>query len=341
MKGILSLVDGQLGQLDRWYFAYHCLRNRHAPAMFHQGWGSQEAIDALNASWASPRPASLPVIKWDDEWLASGQGFAVRNGRFRTPADTKYLPHESHTAYFRFVQPHGVESHDVVLLTPASREAGVEARMPIARDLAMKGISTVLLESPFMGRRQSPRQIGTMLSHFSDFLVLSAASIEEARSLTAWLCRQPFSSVCVAGISKGGDLATVAGLRSPENVKVVSIVGPHSGVPVLLEGLLGTLCDWDLLQRSSGSSKPVRQHVAEVFEQTSLERLPLPGPGKRLITIGARNDRYVPASSLTRMQTHWGPHADVRWLPGGHVSSIAERGHLVNTIVEALTPRRL
>jgi hypothetical protein len=29
------------------------------------------------------------------------------------------------------------------------------------------------------------------------------------------------------------------------------------------------------------------------------------------------------------------------WLPGGHVSSIAERGHLVNTIVEALTPRRL
>jgi hypothetical protein len=41
------------------------------------------------------------------------------------------------------------------------------------------------------------------------------------------------------------------------------------------------------------------------------------------------------------MQTHWGPHADVRWLPGGHVSSIAERGHLVNTIVEALTPRRL
>lgn len=338
--GILSWADGQLGQLDSWYFAYHCHRNRHAPAMFHKGWGSNDAIQALNEHWQTPSPPLMPDIEWDDEWLGTRDGLAIRNGRFTAPAHRVYLPPESHTVFFRFVRPQLHESDAVVLLMPASREAGVETRMPIARALAKRGISTVLLESPFMGRRQSPHQAGTMLSHFSDFLVLSAACIEEARSLTAWIGQQSFKAVCVAGISKGGYLATVAGLRAAASVRVVSIVAPHSGVPVLLDGLLGRLCDWDLLQRTSGSAKSVREHMAEVFDRTSLERLPmptaLPGTQKRLIMIGARNDRYVPVTSYERMQSHWGEHADVRWLPGGHVSSISERAHFINAITGTL-----
>ena len=55
------------------------------------------------------------------------------------------------------------------------------------------------------------------------------------------------------------------GMRSPNSVRIVSVVAPHSGVAVLLEGLLGRLCDWDLLQKSSGEEKPVRQHMAEAF----------------------------------------------------------------------------
>ncbi len=341
--GILSLADGQLGRLDNWYFAYHCHRNRHAPSMFHKGWGSQSAIEALNEAWQTPSPAVLPDVEWDDEWQSTRDGLSIRNGRFLAPAHRDFLPVESHTAYFRFVRPQLVESSAAALLTPASREAGVEARMPIARALAKRGISTVLLESPFMGRRQPSDQAGTMLSYFSDFLVLRAASIEEARSLTEWLGQQSFKSICVAGISKGGYLATVAGLRASSPVQVVSIVAPHSGVPVLLEGLLGSLCDWDLLQRSSGSLKPVRQQMAEVFERTSLERLPMPAPRegakKRLIMIGARNDRYVPATSYERMAAHWGGRAEVRWLPGGHVSSIFETAHFVNAISHALQPQ--
>jgi hypothetical protein len=184
MMGILSLADGQLGRLDSWYFAWHCRRNRHAPAMFHQGWGSQEAIDALSEVWQTPPPPSMPDVAWEGSWQATRDGLSIRNGSFPAPAHREYLPLESHTAFFRFVRPQGIESDAVVLLTPASREAGVEARMPIARALAKRGISSVLLERPFMGRRQPLQQAGTMLSHFSDFLVLSAASIEEARSLT-------------------------------------------------------------------------------------------------------------------------------------------------------------
>ena len=145
-----------------------------------------------------------------------------------------------------------------------------------------------------------------MLSHFSDFLVLSACAINEGQSLIQWLGQMDFKAICVAGISKGGYLATVAGMRSPDPVRIVSVVAPHSGVAVLLEGLLGRLCDWDLLQKSSGESKLVRQHMAEVFDRTSLERLPLPSEARRLIAIEATNDRYVPASSQQRMQSLWG-----------------------------------
>ena len=185
-------------------------------------------------------------------------------------------------------------------------------------------------------RRQSPQQVGTMLSHFSDFLVLSACAINEGQSLIQWLGQMDFKAISVAGISKGGYLATVAGLRSPDAVRIVSVVAPHSGVAVLLEGLLGRLCDWDLLPKSRGQSKSVRQHMAEVFDRTSLERRPLPSVARRLIVIGATNDRYVPASSHLLMQSHWGDRADCRWPPDGHVSSIAEPGHVVDAITEAL-----
>lgn len=334
--GILSTIDGCLGKLDQFYFAYHCFRNRRSPPMFHQGWGSHEAIAAVNADWQSPRKPSVPEIEWEADWTATADKLWVRNGSFTTPAHHAHLPPESRVAYLRFVRPTREAGGPVVLLTPTSREVGVDGRIPVARALAKLGISTVLLESPFMGRRKPQAQHGATLSHFSDFLVLSAACIEEARGVLAWLGGQSFDNICIGGISKGGYLAAVAGLRSPVPVQVVSLLAPHSGVPVLLDGLLGRLCDWNMLQRTSGSRAPVRQQMEEVFEQTSLEHLPLPDSARRLTLIGARHDHYVPAQSYERMQHHWAGNATVRWLRGGHVSSIAERGHLIRALAEAL-----
>ncbi len=337
--GALTRVDAWIGRLDRWYFAYHCWRNRRSPPMFHLGWGSHEALAAVNGHWQAPGAPGEPEIQWESPWTLNVQGLWVRNGSFVTPAHREHLPLESRTAYFRFIRPSGPAASAAVLLTPTSREVGVEGRMPIARALAKQGISTVLLESPFMGRRKPQAQHGSTLSYFSDFLVLSAACIEESRSLLAWLARQSFGALCIGGISKGGYLATVAGLRSPVPVRVVSLLAPHSGVPVLLEGLLGTLCDWPLLQQTSGSDAPVREQMEALFERTSLEHLPPPDLQRPLTMIGARQDRYVPAGSYERMQRHWAGVATVHWLGGGHVSSIAERSHLIDALTEALQPR--
>jgi hypothetical protein len=51
----------------------------------------------------------------------------------------------------------------------------------------------------------------------------------------AWLAGQGFRELCAAGISKGGYLATVAGLRSSVPAHVVALLPPDSGVAVLVD----------------------------------------------------------------------------------------------------------
>jgi hypothetical protein len=336
--GFLSLIDGALGKLDEWYFRYHHARRQPLP-MFYRGWGSDAALDAVNARWHSLAAAHID-IDWEGDWAEVEPRLWVRRGGFPTPAYTEHLPAESSHAYLHFVRPSVQGTGPVVVLMPTSSEAGVHRRMPIARALAKQGISSLLLESPYMGRRKPAGQHETTLAHFSDFVVLSAASVEEGRAVLGWLDRQGFDRLCIAGISKGGYLATVAGLRASVRAHVVALVPPHSGVPVLVDGLLGRLCDWDLLQRTSGSTTPVRQQMVDLFEQTSLERLPPPAPPQRVTLICARHDRYVPSYSYEHMARCWQAHATVRWLPGGHVSSIVERSHLTRAITETIVSAR-
>lgn len=335
---LLSIFDGVVGRLDELYFRYHCHVNRGDPAMFHRGWGSHEAIAEVNRHWMD-EVASAPLVPgWESEWRSDEPGLWVRSGTFPTPCYREHLPRESQLAGFHLVRPSPVLVGPTVVLMPTSREAGVAGRMPLARCLAGQGIASVLLESPFMGRRKPAAQQGRTLSSFSDFLVLSAVSIEEARSVLDWLAALGVMQLGVAGISKGGYLAAVAGLRSRQRPHVVAFLPPHSGVAVLLDGLLGRLCDWETLQRTSGSATPVRVQIAEVFEHTSLQRLPRPGASQRLTLVGARKDRYVPRYSYETMQQHWHDCAEMRWLAGGHVSSIADRRPFCEAVSALFTP---
>lgn len=335
---LLSRFDGVVGRLDELYFRYHCYMNSGDPAMFHRGWGSHEAIAEVNRHWMDVGP-SVPVApQWESEWRSDKPRLWVRRGTFPTPCHREHLPRESQLAGFCLVRPAPALVGPTVVLMPTSREAGVAGRMPLARRLAEQGVSSVLLESPFMGWRKPASQQGRTLSHFSDFLVLSAVSIEEARALLDWLAALGVTQLGVAGISKGGYLAAVAGLRSVQRPHVAAFLPPHSGVAVLLDGLLGRLCDWEALQCTSGSAMPVREQMAEVFAQTSLQRLPGPAASQRLILVGARQDRYVPRHSYETMQQHWHGCAEVRWLAGGHVSSIADHRPFFEAVSALFTP---
>ncbi|MDP5009022.1 MAG: alpha/beta hydrolase family protein [Glaciimonas sp.] len=203
---LLSFIDGRLGKLDQWYFHCHRFANRRSPAMFHRGWGNTEVLAAVNAHWRTPAPPPQMEITWETTWLESKKGVQYRRGSFPTPAYKQYLPLASARAYCHFVRPStrspSPGREPVVVLMPTSREIGVTKRLPLAHALAKQGITSLLLESPLMGRRKSDEQHGTTLSYFSDFLLLAAASIEEGRAALGWLSDQGYDKLgCTAALA--------------------------------------------------------------------------------------------------------------------------------------------
>jgi hypothetical protein len=328
-------IDGWLGWLDGWHFARRRWRYRHGPRLFHRGWGEQAVFDAVHAQWLRNDPPAPVDIVWTAEPAELVDGFHLQVGRFEVPRHAEHLPPVAREAEVLWLQARLDGGGPQVVLMPGLCEAGPQDRMPLARALAQRGISSLLLDSPLRGRRAPPQQPPEApLAQLSDFVLQNAASAEEGRSLLAWLHSRGHRRLAVAGTSHGGYLAAVAGLRSDALVHVAALVSPHSGVPLLLEGLAGGHCDWPALQRSCGGRQPVGELLRRLFALTSLEQLPLPRERQRLTWIAARNDRYVPRHVGERMQRHFGSHAEVRWLPGGHISSRLRRHHLVDAVAE-------
>lgn len=91
---------------------------------------------------------------------------------------------------------------------------------------------------PLTQCRVSPRSV-------SDLPVLGRATLEEARSLIAWLGeRDDFGPMCLAGTSMGGLHSAMAAAVSPVPVAVASWLGPTSAAPVFTEGALSLACEW-------------------------------------------------------------------------------------------------
>ena len=59
----------------------------------------------------------------------------------------------------------------------------------------MQGVATMVLESPFYGRRRPQNQQGSRLLRVSDLLVLGRATIEESLCLLDWAGRQGYGKL--------------------------------------------------------------------------------------------------------------------------------------------------
>lgn len=328
-------IERLLGGFDHLYFL---LANRFTagnPPLFRQGWGSAAAIDAVIARFRSPGLAVEVHPGWDGGWTEE-KNYRFRDGSFGTPMFLEFLPRECVLARFRVFQPLA-DMKCVVVMVPTRFERGCKGREPLAIQLATHGIASVLLESPFMGRRRPDYQPTQMLASLSDFVLLGGTVIEEARSVISWLRHEGFEKICVTGISLGGYLAAVAGTSSVRPVAIVMFLAPHDGNVVYIDGLSRSLCHWPEMQRNCGSTEPVEAKFRAVFDAISLERIPEPEAGHRIIALGATGDRFVPPDSFRRMARHW-PASELRWIRGGHVSSILRRRPYLEAIIDALKP---
>ncbi|KAE9455946.1 hypothetical protein C3L33_12159, partial [Rhododendron williamsianum] len=182
--------------LDHVYGAF-VHRTKISPPFFSRGWGGTK-LDLLERlikqlfpevegqNW----PPTLVQPIWTTVWETKTA--CLREGVFRTPCDEQILsalPPECHNARVAFLSPKLVppEKMACVVHLAGTGDHTFERRLRLGGPLLKENIATMVLESPFYGKRRPMLQCGAKLLCVSDLLLLGRATIEEARSLLYWL----------------------------------------------------------------------------------------------------------------------------------------------------------
>jgi hypothetical protein len=262
------------------------------------------------------------------------------------------LPSESRTAHIKLVTPAppnslagtpgaAAASKGLVVLLAGTGEHGFHRRMAFASvPLAMRGISSIILESPYYGLRKPPEQRGSKLRFVSDLTVLGRTTIEETCSLVKWAHDElGVRNISVAGVSMGGLHAAMTAALSQLEVGAVSYLGPHSAAPVFTQGLLSKFIEWKCLQRELGEGGDSAMQVMERFlALTDIANFPSPHRPDRAVFVVAAEDQYVPSDECSKrwlemQQTRW-HGSQVVVVPGGHVSATVFGSHNFRHCVE-------
>ena len=319
--------------LDESYFR---LRYRGEGCFFSRGWGEADVCAAVRERFCQPSAPHPIQVQWGGPWRSTAE-VCVRDGYFETPYFAEYLPRVARTAYFRLMLPRNHAAPPIYVHLATTGEEGYAARekhtgLPMAR----AGVGTLMLESPFLGRRRPAEQATTRVDLVADLLLLGGCAVEEARAVLGWLRAEGHDKLGVVGISKGGHLAALAGASTPFDIAIVPLVAPHSGVPVFTQGLMSKLCDWPALNSADYEMSDARERLRDLLGFTSVETLPPPRPGSVVMAVAACGDAFVPRTSSEALQAHW-PDAKFHWVSGGHVSSIWLRKPLFrDTMLKAI-----
>lgn len=335
------LIPG-LGIIDELY-AYvrtKAAAGRAEARFFSQGWGDHGAIGEVRRRIFSGMPPADIAVEWEGGWRPhrrSHPAYYARDGYFRTPHFRSHLPEASHTCYFRLILPEPDLRCPVYVHLAASGQEGYAARQAgIAVPLLARRCGSLIVECPYLGRRRPPTQRSTRPSRVSDLLLLGGAAVEEARSLLQWLDRRGHPRLGVTGASMGGYLAALAGMLTAFDVAIVPYVAPHSAVPVFTEGLFRKACDWKKLAGDRLNQGFADRKLRQYLQCTGIDQFPPPRNKAVVIAVAARDDRVVPGHSVEALSRRW-PDAELRWIAGGHVSSLLgrQRSHL-SALVDAM-----
>ncbi|XP_043691866.1 protein ABHD18 [Telopea speciosissima] len=313
-------------------------RTKITPPFFSRGWGGNK-LDLLESMIkellpdlaAKNWPPNLVQPTWKTVWETKTA--CLREGVFRTPCDEQLisaLPPESYTARVAYLTPKLIHPHKMacVVHLAGTGDHSFERRLRLGAPLLKENIATMVLESPFYGRRRPILQRGAKLLCVSDLLLLGRATIEEARSLLYWLdVEAGFGKTGVCGLSMGGVHAAMVGSLHPTPVATFPFLSPHSAAVAFCEGILKHATAWEVLkedgtaaQRTAMTLEEVRERMRTVLSLTDVTRFPIPKNPQSVIFVAATDDGYIPKHSVLELQKAW-PGSEVRWVTGGHVSS--------------------
>ncbi|XP_073306680.1 uncharacterized protein [Primulina huaijiensis] len=328
-------------------------RTKISPQFFSGGWGGTklELLERMikqlfpeieGQNW----PPALVQPIWKTVW--ESKTACLREGFFTTPCNEQLLsalPPECHNARVAFLSPKFVPPRKLscVVHLAGTGDHSFGRRLRLGGPLLKENIATMVLESPFYGKRRPMLQRGAKLLCVSDLLLLGRATIEEARSLLHWLDSEAgFGKMGVCGLSMGGVHAAMVGSLYPTPIATLPFLSPHSAAVAFCEGVLKHATAWEALredlalQKAVMTIEEVKQRMRNVLSLTDVTRFPIPRNPNAVIFVAASNDGYIPKHSVLELQKAW-PGSEVRWVNGGHVSSfLLHNGQFRKAIVDGL-----
>ncbi|GAQ89711.1 hypothetical protein KFL_005540060 [Klebsormidium nitens] len=247
-----------------------------SPRFFKLGWGGQSLeilrefieknLDMLQSKENTlPWPPAIVQPRWRTIWET--RRAVLQEGVFPTPVDDELkelLPPESHMARVRLLMPRSSLRQEMacVLHLAGTGDHGFDMRLKLGGPLLEQGVATMVLESPFYGKRRPVDQKGSRLRYVSDLLALGRTTIEESRSLLHWAREDMgFGKLGICGLSMGGVHASMVGSLHPYPIAVTPLLAPHSAAVAFCEGVLSLTTDWDVLARDTTLSKAFTSRV--------------------------------------------------------------------------------
>jgi pimeloyl-ACP methyl ester carboxylesterase len=289
---------------------------------FTGGWGDETSLTPAPIAGTVPQPLEIAWLSRHTEKY----GLEVAHGTFTSPA--ALLPTRSLQASVISVSP-PEETNRVVVLMPAWNEHDPKVRVAMAGHLARKGIRSIILENPYYGSRNPTPERGQPIRTVSDFMVMGAAAVVEARGILMWFHDQGWD-IGVSGYSMGGNTAAIVTATTPVPVAAAPLAASHSPGPVFLDGVLREGIAWDALGGRSQEGR-LRSTLGAI---SVLNVEPAPHTAHAVV-VRASQDGYIPASAVKALAEHW-PGSELRVVRGGHATAIWYRkDQLTDAIVDS------
>lgn len=294
--------------------------------VFRRGWGDADSMAAYLEESASSTPIPEVVIEEGPE--RQFDSLVGRDLSFESPG--RFLPDASRVARARLVRGSGDPDRLVVLMA-AWNDHGYQGRLRLARDLAARGIASVMLEQPFYGDRRAVPGEEQPITTVADFMWMGRAAVLEGRVLADHFRRCGYR-VGVSGYSMGGNMAGFLAASMPFPVATALLAAPFSPGPPFLHGILQTTIDWEAL---GGDTPETRERLSEALHSASILRFPAPDHTRAAVLVAATHDGYVPTAAAQAIHRHW-PGSVMEWVNAGHGTLLwFNRERLVEAVVRS------
>ncbi len=296
--------------VDSFVISVHNRRYRGRPSLFRPANPAFTTDSPEGLFPAAERPPDLEV----ERRFGLG-GMTGRRYRFRSRLSTGYQMND--TAEGTLFEPRRKPKGSVILVHGWRMDDPAYWRV-VGRYFAGRGYRCLLPVLPFHGSRVPAGSLPGELTLSAD-LLLSILAVRQAvceiLDLAHWLREHHPGRLILAGTSLGGFISLLASCVEERFDRVVAIVAGSSLARIMFDHPIGKSVKRDLEEHGLS-----REGLEEAWRSIAPASYPPRVPLERIRLVPARYDRIVDTENVGDLIRAWGLE-DVRWLPGGHVTS--------------------